>query len=262
MSLKDILMGSKPSYELLPGMQDSINGIQGLDFNTPGFLHRNAKSQLKRLNRGDDVSDMGEFAALRQQEATDLAGIDEDFSVGANVLNASGGGDQASQLAALQQRFKERRREGTGRQYVQALGDLRNSATNTLSSENARRDDNLLRQQQLLMQARSNVGRNERTGGILPGLIQGAAQVGSAALLACWVAKELYSDDWRVDVVRSYIYQQAETSLFWFAFLSLYLAYGERFATYIKTHKRTRKITKFIFDRILTKAQRHQLWAV
>lgn len=182
MGLKDFFLGSKPSYTLLPGMQDSIDAISGMDYNRPSYLHKLAKGQLKRLDRGDDVSDIGEFASLRQNQAADLSDIDLDYSTGANVLNAAGGGEQANQINAMRDRAKERRREDTGRQYVNALSDLRRSATGTLQQENAMRDENLWRQQQMLLQARGNVYNNQRSGGILPGLIQGAAGVGLGLL--------------------------------------------------------------------------------
>src|SRR5688572_25691938 len=101
MSLKDILLGERTQPILLPGMQDSINDISSINVNTPSFLHRGAKKTLKDLDAGKDVSHMGQFAALRQREAADLAGIDEDYSVGANVLNAAGGGEQANQINAM-----------------------------------------------------------------------------------------------------------------------------------------------------------------
>lgn len=163
-------------------MQDSINSINNLSFGDLGAAGKSAKRTIKDLDAGRDVSDMGAFAPLRQEEAADLSDIDFDYMTGANVLSSNAGGADLTQLNRLRDVAKERRREQTGRQMVTAMGDLRRGAVDTLSNARAQRAANQLAQQQLLLQARGSQFDNRRQGGILNSLIQGAAGVGAAYL--------------------------------------------------------------------------------
>lgn len=133
MGLSDILFGSKPQYTLLPGVQDSINQVQGMDFGL-GLAGKQAKKTLKQLDAGEDVSNIGSFSPIRQEEAADLSDIDMDYMSGANALEGAAGGDQLNQINRMRDLAKENRRAQTGRQMVTALGDLRQSATNTFTN--------------------------------------------------------------------------------------------------------------------------------
>jgi hypothetical protein len=254
MGLTDLFLGARPSYQLLPGMDKSIADISSLSFNGLGAAGKSSKKLLKSLDAGEDVSNIGAFAPIRQEEAADLSDIEFDASMGANALRVAGGEqpDLINRMVALN---KERRREQTGRQMVGAMADLRRSATDTLTHARDMRDENRLRQQQLLLQARGNVYNNQRSGGILPGLIQGAAQLGSAAILGCWVARELYGEtSVEAEMIRSWLWTQAQRDPFWALFVALYNRVGERFASYIRTHPTARRMARFVFDRILAEA--------
>lgn len=173
MGFGDWLLGSRPDYQLLPGMQDSINSVQGMNFGL-GKAGKFAKKNLAALNRGDDVSNIGAFSPLRQAQAADIADIDMDYMSGANALIGAQGGDQANQLNRMRDLATERRREQGGRDMVNAMSDLRSQETNTLQNAQAMRQQGRMWQQGLLGQLRGNVYDNKRTGGALNSLIQGA----------------------------------------------------------------------------------------
>lgn len=180
--LGDLFMGRKSSPTLLPGVQDSINALNGLNFGL-GKQGKIAKHFLADWSAGRDTSDSGFYAPLRQQEMADLSDIDMDFMSGASGLVGAQGGDDAVRLAALKERAKEQRREQTGKQTVDAMTGLAGWASDTLERANARRDANELAKQQMILGARGmTYDANARTGGLLPSLIQGAAQLGSAYL--------------------------------------------------------------------------------
>ena len=133
-----------------------------------GLAGRQAKGTLKALDRGDDVSSMGAFAEIGQNEAKNLSEIDQNYSEGANALEANQGGDNLNQINRMKDLAQERTREDSGRQRVTALSDLRNSATNTFQQARQQRMAQEDWQQQALMQARSNVFDNRRTGESCP----------------------------------------------------------------------------------------------
>lgn len=253
MGFLDALIG-RPQMKLLPGMNDSINSINNLDFGGLGFAGKQAKGTLKDLDAGRDVSDMGAFAPLRQEEAADLSDIDMDYSTGANVLNAAGGGEQANQINAMRDRSKERRREMTGRQMVGALGDLRRSATDTFTHARDAWNENELRRQQLLLQARGSQYNATPTGGFLGGIIQGGAQAASAYLGAgCWVAEAIWGKgDPRVDLVRSYLFQWSRRTLVGAIVVYLYRRFGER----LSKRKRIVRCLKPLFNYWLKQAMK------
>jgi len=176
----DIFLGARPNYQLLPGMDKSIGAIEGLDFGGLGYAGKSAKKTLKALDRGDDVSGMGQFAEIGQNEAKDLDEVRMNYMTGANALEGAAGGDQLNQINRMRDLAEERVREQGGRNRVAALGDLRRSATDAFTHARDTWNENELRRQQLLLQARGNVYNNQRSGGILNSLIQGGASVAAA----------------------------------------------------------------------------------
>lgn len=230
MGFLDALIG-RPQMKLLPGISDSINSINGLDFGGLGLVGKQAKHTLKDLDAGRDVSDIGAFSPIRQEEAADLSDIDMDYSTGANVLNAAGGGEQANQINAMRDRAKENRRAQTGRQMVGALGDLRRDATNTFTHARDQWNENELRRQQLLLQARGSQYNATPSGGFLGQMISGASQAAGAYLGACWIAEAIWGkDDPRVDLVRGYLLDWERRSPVGAFVVYLYRRYGERIA--------------------------------
>lgn len=182
MGFADIFLGAKPSYNLLPGVSDSINSINNLSFGGLGAAGKSAKKTIKQLDSGEDVSNIGSFSPIRQEEAADLSDIDFSYMTGANALTSQNGSADMNQLNRSHDEAVQNRRDQTGRQMVSALSDLRNSSTNTLMQARAQRNQNLLQQQQMLLQARGMQFNNQRSGGVLNSLIQGAAGVGAAFL--------------------------------------------------------------------------------
>jgi hypothetical protein len=233
MSFLDGLLG-RPNYKLLPGVQDSINSLSDMSFGL-GAAGKSSKHLLKQLDRGDDVSNIGTFSPIRQEEAADLSDIDMDYSTGANVLNAAGGGEQANQINAMRDRAKEHRRETTGRQMVSAIAGMRGQAMDELERANQRRDGMELQKQGLLLDARRSQYNATATGGYLSSIIGGAAQAGGAFLgkppSPCWIASALYGEnDPRVARIRGYLLKWAERSYTGSFIVWLYRLCGERIA--------------------------------
>lgn len=186
MGFMDFLMGSRPDLRFTPGAEQTIQSLQGMQLGLSGPA-RQAKSLFKQLNLGKDVSSMGQFAPIAQNEAKNLADVDFDYMTGANALvGAQGGGADAdvNQLNRMRDIAKGRVREQAGRERVQALSDLRNQAWQMWQRGSENWDQQEMQRQQLLAQARSpqNMYDARRSGGILPGLIQAGAQLGLAAL--------------------------------------------------------------------------------
>lgn len=86
------------------------------------------KSILKRLGRGDDVSNFGEFNAIRQAGAAERQGIEEGYMTGANALLAQSGGPQAALLQRAKEMAVDRQREREGRSLVDATTNLSREA--------------------------------------------------------------------------------------------------------------------------------------
>jgi hypothetical protein len=83
-----------------------------------------------------------------------------------------------------------------------------------------------------------------RSGGILGGALQAAGTIGGAAIMACWVAREVYGEDraeWMV--FRHWLFTEAPE---WFR--DLYLEEGERFAKFISDKPLLKFIVKKAMD--------------
>jgi hypothetical protein len=268
--LGDTFLGKRPDYALLPGVSDSINELQGMNFGL-GKEGKVAKHFLRDWEAGSDTSNLGYYEPIRQQLQSNLSDVDMDYSSGANVLNATGGGEQANQINAMRDRQKERLREAAGRQTSEAMGNLAGWASNTLGQANARRDADELRKQQLILQGRGMVYNRNRQGGILPGLIMGGVQAATGFLgglgggggggaggwspgadpSICWVARAIYGDsDPRAAQVREYLLKWERRSLIGAFTVRLYRGFGERIAT----RKRIVRYLRPLFNYWLKKA--------
>ena len=173
MGFKDVMLGYRPDMQMLPGTQQSIDETAGMKSRLPKFL----KQAKNALNTGSDVSNLGVFAPYKQAEATDIADIDAEAGFGANALYGAAGGDQAIAMRAMTDRAKERRREQTGRQYVDAMGHLQDEVTGALQQKYA----NQMWQQDTINRLRAQqYDRSRRGGGLLGQLVQGAGQAAAA----------------------------------------------------------------------------------
>lgn len=176
MGFKDVMLGSRPDMTLLPGVQTSIDDILGMQFRLPKFI----KQMKKGLEKGTDVSNMGVFAPLRQAEAADLSDIEAEAGYGANALYGAAGGDQAIQMRAMTDRAKERRRESTGRQYVDAMAGMRDEVSRAYQNRQAA---NQWRQDTVGRLRTAQYDRSRRGGGLLGDIVRGGASVASSAAM-------------------------------------------------------------------------------
>ncbi len=89
------------------------------------------------------------------------------------------------------------------------------------------------------------------------GAVGGWASGGFKMPGGCWVAAELYGgwQDPRTISVRRWLYTEFIKSFYGKFILGLYTKFGRQVAQYIKTHRRTRAVFQYIFDKALEKAQ-------
>jgi hypothetical protein len=86
-----------------------------------------------------------------------------------------------------------------------------------------------------------------RSGSIIGGALSAAGQIGGAAILACWVAREVYGKDnpeWTV--FRAWLLTEAPEWL-----RNLYLEEGERFADFISDKPLLKRIVKTAMDLVV-----------
>ncbi len=80
---------------------------------------------------------------------------------------------------------------------------------------------------------------------------------GGLAQKYCWIAAELYGGwyEYRTIAVRQWLSMEFIKTFYGKYILSLYTKFGRQVAQYIKTHRRTRAVFQYIFDKALEKAQ-------
>jgi len=250
MGFLDVMLGNRPDMQLLPGTQTSID-------ETNAYKPRMSKpmKQLRNaLVRGDDVSNMGLFSSLRQNEAADLSDIDSEAGYGASALYGAASGDNALQMRAMTDRAKENRRAQTGGQYVNALQGALGMTEQAYQNKQAAEQW----KQNTLNGLRGQVyDRSRQGGGLLGSLVSGAAQVGAGFATKCWVVRAIYGDtDPRVAILRFYIFYGGWNGIIARTFASLYLRFGERVAKVVKRNRAVRATMRILFDYLLRRAER------
>jgi hypothetical protein len=100
-----------------------------------------------------------------------------------------------------------------------------------------------IRANRIQMETGIQAANAARSGGILGGALQAAGTIGGAAIMACWVAREVYGEDraeWMV--FRQWLFTEAPEWL-----LDLYMEEGERFAEFISN----KPILKFLVKKAM-----------
>lgn len=124
--------------QTMPG-DPTLEGWQNKAFNYDpglGFAGKQAKRTLGDLNSGKDVSSLGYFNSIAQRHASNRRDIGDNYLYGGNALIAGAGGEQANILNRMKDTALARDYERQGNETVDAVANLRDSATNTF--ENAR----------------------------------------------------------------------------------------------------------------------------
>ena len=104
-----------------------------------------------------------------------------------------------------------------------------------------------IRANRIQMQTAIQSANAQRSGGIMGGLLGAAGSLGGAAILACWVAREVYGKDnpeWTI--FRAWLFTEAPD---WFR--DLYLEEGERFAAFISDKPILKSIVKMGMDLVV-----------
>ena len=101
-----------------------------------------------------------------------------------------------------------------------------------------------IRSNRIQMETAIQSANAARSGSIIGGALQAAGSIGSASILACWVAREVYGKDnpeWTI--FRAWLLTEAPE---WFR--DLYLEEGERFAEFISDKPFLKSIVKMGMD--------------
>jgi hypothetical protein len=104
-----------------------------------------------------------------------------------------------------------------------------------------------IRANRIQMETAIQAANAQRSGAIIGGALGAVGQIGGAAVLACWVAREVYGKDsgeWLV--FRHWVLNEAPV---WFR--DLYLEEGERFASFISDKPFLKSIVKMGMDIIV-----------
>jgi hypothetical protein len=104
-----------------------------------------------------------------------------------------------------------------------------------------------IRANRIQMETAIQSANAQRSGGIIGGALSAAGSIGGAAVLACWVAREVYGKDsaeWLV--FRHWVLNEAPV---WFR--DLYLEEGERFASFISDKPFLKSIVKMGMDLVV-----------
>lgn len=75
-----------------------------------------------------------------------------------------------------------------------------------------------------------------------------------AAAPWCWIAVELYGDDWRTLLVRSHLMKRSRSSSLWAVAVGVYALTGRYIARLIRWNRPMRRIFQAMFDQILNHA--------
>lgn len=165
-----------------PTLEGYAGGLYNFD---PGMgpAGKAARKTQKRIDSGEDVSNLGYFNTIRQKEAADLEGVNQNYMTGANALIAGTGGEQAVLQNRLRDEAQERVRQNAGMDMTQGLADLRGQTANQLQQAFQFRRGSQLQGMQAGTQARLGYYQNRyrlgQTTGIIPALGQAAAGAGS-----------------------------------------------------------------------------------
>ena len=214
------------------------------------------------------------YAQQSARAAMASRGLTGNQAVGQEVLNSyqlgnqrlqqrQAMGAQAYQMANQQQQFGQQVYNSPAMQTSQSLygvGELYGATQNSFQDMGPRF---LQPESQYLANIRGNrisqenadkAAKAQQNAGMLGAL----GTLGGAAILACWVAREVYGEennDWLI--FRKWLFTEAPT---WFK--ELYLENGERFAKFISDKPYLKKLVKFAMDRVVEPRRKYlQIYA-
>jgi len=122
-----------PQDPTLAGYQNTVFGSQA----TKSKAGKWSKKLLSKLGEGADVSDYGELATVRSNQANQNAGVNMDYMTGANALLAnSGSADDVGQMNRQRDLAHERINDQAGRESISALSGLTGTAASINAGEN------------------------------------------------------------------------------------------------------------------------------
>lgn len=118
-------------WSVAPG-DPTLEAWQNKMFNQwlpPSAKEHWGRRTMRAIDRGDDVSSMGDLADIRQLGATQGAGVDMNYMTGANALLAQNGdAEDISQMNRQRDLAHQRVNEATGKNEVAGLANLEHEA--------------------------------------------------------------------------------------------------------------------------------------
>ena len=257
------------------GAQSTQAALASLDPNTRGIFNTFGQQALSDLQAGTSLSAAETTqaqqaaraaAAARGQtfsrQGTDLE-ILNTFNMGQRRLQQRQGTAQAAyQMGAGQQQVglqgfltpafaasQQYSLAGLAGSAQGLYGDVGTSPFLTPESQYMAN----IRANRIQMETAIQSANAARSGGIIGGALSAAGQIGGAAVLACWVAREVYGKDsaeWLV--FRHWVLNEAPD---WFR--DLYMEEGERFAAFISDKPFLKSIVKMGMDIIVKPRFKH-----
>lgn len=98
-------------------------------------------------------------------------------------------------------------------------------------------------------EAQKETARKQRRSNMFGGILSTLGTLGGAAIMACWVAEELYPEDQqKVKKVREFLSEASEKDVDIAEFTTAYQLHGDEWAEKIKTNPEARKAAKRLFD--------------
>lgn len=150
-----------------------------------GYAGKRDKQILKSLDRGDDVSSLGELNSISQSHAANRRDIGDNYMYGANALVAGSGGEQANILNRQKQNALDTDYERMGQEYTQGVTNLRGQAESGFANARNTRISAELAAKQAAMGSRQAYNSQQyswlQNRGLFPTLAGLAASAGTAA---------------------------------------------------------------------------------
>lgn len=177
--LSDTFLGSRPQYQLLPGMQSYINNVQqagqvGLG---PAKYYRNAFKADAEGRIEDSPTMQAALSGIKAQGAIDTASSDS------AIDRATAFEDQPFLKAALKTEAAGRIGQNQGLNWAQAgVNDAQNNLAGWEGGYQYQQNMGLQSAEAAANLYRGSIYDNRRQGGLLPQLLQSGATVGAAAL--------------------------------------------------------------------------------
>jgi hypothetical protein len=219
------------------------------------------------MQRGQDLSDAPTLTA-QDLFADEIQNLQDNARANANATKSAlsrsllaGGGDpsgaSATDLLRTDQSTNQQMGQITDRfnQLATRINERRKSRGDSFISQALQGRQNLMSAdtKQLMnfvtREAQKETANRQKNSSLFGNLLSTAGSVAGAAILACWVAEELYPEDpKKVEQVRDFLSNISEDDEVLVEFTKTYQLHGDEWADEIKKHPEVKRSAKRLFD--------------